>query len=215
MLKRLLVILVFCLTPAWGMCGPISWCGSEWTTYTYTRDPHASMQAYLSGGDLCFASPNATTYTELWATPNIGSISDFEMSASIIGDSDDLDWSGGLVWGLHQEDGEWRDAYYFAIAQSSFKIVKKINYQHTEIVGWTYSPAVHSNSADVNLLRVRRVGSQHTLWINGVLVYRFTDGELGSGLVALHAQDTQPFLVRFRQFQLTHPTAAKNWQLYP
>ncbi len=80
-------------------------------------------------------------------------------------------------------DGGWMNAYQFEINRNGyFSVWRGVNDTWTALQYWTYSPFI-AKGDNWNTMRVVMVGSNMSLYVNGVLIWTGSDTQLTSGQV--------------------------------
>jgi hypothetical protein len=171
-----------------------------------------------------FATPGPNWF---WLCGGPKTISDFDLAVSVgrlFGEGKESyivandSFREGVGWGIQPRPVpySWPDGYGFEIGRDSFAITKRLQGRETFIAPWTRSSAIKAGpfpfrprKGDLNRLRVKKTGAQHTLWINGVQVLQFTDTDLPTGQVSLKTYDDGGATVhRFHLFSITYSQAA-------
>jgi hypothetical protein len=148
------------------------------------------------------------TRSDYWANPgkNLSDVR-IEVDATKAGGPDDNDI--GVICRYKSVD----DFYVFMISSDGYYGISKVVAGESELIGqesWLDSDAIKLG-LDTNHIRVDCVGSQLSLYVNGVFITSVTDSEFSSGDVGLLAgtYDTPGTDIHFDNFVIYDPAVKK------
>jgi len=214
MKQTIVIAAAFCLAPL--SASAVWWAGFEWQIASKQQPP----KAIIVGSQIQFiydAVPGSQNW--YWACTGPTTITDIDFSAAVAKLSGTAAFSHGIAWGIelgNSDEPNWPNSFRFQIGNASYCVIKRAKGRETFTLPWTSSSAIKRGLNQWNVLRVRRVGPTHTLWINGVQVNQFTDPDLPYGQFGFKSNDEGQCVHAFQSMSVSYHAlaAARHWREY-